>query len=70
MHTIFALGSGGGVALALVALLLCGVAAGVLFGRSRRPRGADPTMTDTTGAPAPLVGDGRDFKPPSDPADG
>jgi hypothetical protein len=69
MRTL-ALGSGGGVALAVVALLLCGVAACAIFGRLRRPRGTDPTMTNPTGAPAPLVGDGLDFKAPPDPADG
>ena len=67
---ILALGAGEAVASAVVALLLCGVAARAIFGRSRRPRGTDPVMSNPTGAPAPLVGDGPDFNPPPDPADG
>jgi hypothetical protein len=67
---ILALGAGEGVALAVVALLLCAVAARAIFGRSRRPRRTDPVMSNPTGTPAPPVGDGPDFNAPPGPADG
>ncbi|MEN3284075.1 MAG: hypothetical protein V7607_5215 [Solirubrobacteraceae bacterium] len=70
MPTVLALGSAGGVALAVVAVIICGLAATALFGRPSRPRGTDPRMADPTGATPPLVGDSPDFQPPSDPADG
>ena len=70
MQVVLALGSAGGVALAVVALILLSVAARAILGRPRRPRSTDPTMSDPTGSPTPLVGDGSDFKPPPDQADG
>jgi hypothetical protein len=70
VHLVLALGSAGGVALAVVALVVLSVAARAILGRPRRPRSTDPSMSDPTGAPTPLVGDGPDFEPPPDEADG
>jgi hypothetical protein len=70
MRLVLAVGTAGGVALAIAALILLSIAARAILGRPRRPRGTDPTMADPTGAPTTLVGDGPDFKPPSDEADG
>jgi hypothetical protein len=70
MHVVLALGSAAGVALAIGALILLGVAARAILGRPRRPRMTDPTVTDPTGTPTLPVGDGPEFKPPPDQADG